>query len=433
VRPHSIDARTRERLRRDYVVARGASWIAGATAAGAGRGFASQVDLAAVFVERSLRLLSARGVLSLLLPAKLWRSLSGGGIRQLIMSEARLVRLEDYSDMPAAFDAAVYPGLLVASRDRAAGSDVGIAVLHRSRTAALWRSTVISLPLDGSPGAPWLLIPPEARRAFEMMRDAGLQMSDSQFGRPVLGVKCGFNDAFIVTVTANGGDTARVMASNGREGVVESSALRQALRGEQVRRWQAAIGCDHIVWTHGRDGAPLVKLPGNVAKWLAPHRRVLTSRSDARLARRWWGLFRVDAAAADKPRVVWADIGRGLRAMVLAAGDDTVPLNTCYVVRCPTMNDALALCTLLNAPLTSAWLSAIAEQARGGYRRYLGWTMSLLPIPRRWAEHSAALARLGERATAGERDDPDEILEAVIAAYDLRRRDVEPLLTWSAE
>src|SRR6185503_15182339 len=84
VRPHHVDRRTREMLRRTYAVARSAPWMPGAIAAGAGRGFSSQVDLAAVFVERSLRLLASDGVLSLLLPSKLWRSLSAGGLRRLV-------------------------------------------------------------------------------------------------------------------------------------------------------------------------------------------------------------------------------------------------------------------------------------------------------------------------------------------------------------
>jgi hypothetical protein len=178
----------------------------------------------------------------------------------------------------------------------------------------------------------------------------------------------------------------------------------------------------------------LPRLPEQVAKWLTPHRRALSARADARVARRWWSLFRTDAAACDKPRVVWADIGRTLRATVLDAGDPTVPLNTCYVVRCPSLRDALALCALLNGSLSSAWLSTIAEQARGGYRRYLGWTMSLLPIPRDWPRWAPVFADIGEHARReGGPADGEEMLETLAAAYGLRRRDVEPLLTWAAE
>ena len=426
VRPHHVDARTREMLRRAYAVARSAPWMPGATAAGAGRGFSSQVDLAAVFVERSLRLLSGDGVLSLLLPSKLWRSLSAGGLRRLITAEARVIAVEDYSDVPGSFDAAVYPGLLVASRDRALGRHVDVAVLHRSRTATRWRAPLASLALDGSPGAPWLLIPAELRRAFETMREMGTQMSESAFGRPMLGVKCGFNEAFIVNPVHRNGSTTRVRADNGREGEIESALLRPVLRGEEVRLWTRTASHDRIVWTHGIDGQPLARLPDGAARWLAPHRRLLAARSDARRATRWWSVFRTDAAATDKPRVVWADIGRSVRAIVLPAGDPTVPLNTCYVARCPSDEDAMALCSLLNSSLVSAWLSVVAEQARGGYRRYLGWTISQLPIPRPWDSCRSALAR-----AAGA--EPDHLLDLAISAYGLRRIDVEPLLIWAAE
>jgi hypothetical protein len=125
---------------------------------------------------------------------------------------------------------------------------------------------------------------------------------------------------------------------------------------------------------------------------------------------------------------VWADIGRSVRACVLTSGDPAVPLNTCYVARCPSPEDARALCALLNSSLASAWLSVIAEQARGGYRRYLGWTMSLLPIPRRWGECRSRLAAVGRSDVAA-----DELLDAVIEAYGVARKDVEPLLTWAAD
>jgi hypothetical protein len=78
VRVHHIAETSRERLRRDFTVYRNAAWESGASSAGAGRGFAAQIDLAALFVERSCELLRPGGTLALLLPTKLWRSLAGG-------------------------------------------------------------------------------------------------------------------------------------------------------------------------------------------------------------------------------------------------------------------------------------------------------------------------------------------------------------------
>jgi hypothetical protein len=128
---------------------------------------------------------------------------------------------------------------------------------------------------------------------------------------------------------------------------------------------------------------------------------------------------------------VWPDIGRAPRAAVLPAGDPRVPLNSCYVAACPTADDALALAALLNGPLAAAWLNVLAEPARGGYHRYLGWTTALLPLPRRWAETRAPLARLGARGAAGDPPSAAELLDAALDAYGLRFPAVAPLVAWN--
>jgi Eco57I restriction-modification methylase len=438
VRPHRLDVRAREEFRRRFIVARSAPWAAGARAAGAGHGFSAQVDLAALFVERSLGLLAPNAALSLLLPSKLWRSLAGGGLRRLVMDGSRIGRVEDYSDVPTSFDAAVYPGLLVASR-RSPSRNVAedecahISVLHRARLATTWKSHPPDLAWDHTAGAPWILIPPEVRRAFELLREAGVPLSASTFGRPLLGVKCGLNEAFVVTPESTEGNLVRVASANGRRAHLESAALRPVARGEDVRCWIAPRAGQSIVWPYDANGTVLTTLPAGVAHWLTPYRRALLARADARSAAKWWSLFRIESARCDVPRVIWADIGRTPRATVLDAGDPTVPLNSCYVARCPTSDDALALSALINSSLLASWLSVVAEPARGGYRRYLGWTMALLPVPTAWEEHRPKLASLAIRARLdSESVTRSEVLSAAIDAYGLTRRVVEPLLTWSA-
>jgi hypothetical protein len=119
--------------------------------------------------------------------------------------------------------------------------------------------------------------------------------------------------------------------------------------------------------------------------------------------------------------------------MVLEASEAFVALNTCYVVSCATRDDAHALATLVNSPIAAAWLNSIAEPARGGYRRYLGWTLSLLPIPADWNRGRALLAPLGERAMRGEIATDDEMMDSVLDAYQLSIADVNPLLSWTVD
>jgi Eco57I restriction-modification methylase len=435
VRPHRLSAAAREQYRRSYVVARDAAWAVGAIASAAGNGFGGQIDLAALFVERSLRLLAPGAALALLVPVKLWRSLAGGGMRRLLSRDARLHRLDDYSGGLSAFDAAAYPSLIVAMRT---GGDVDVAhspviVASVGRRAATfeWRTGAAAIHFDESPGAPWIVIPPEPRRAFDRLRIAGRALGETSFGRPLLGVKCGCNDAFVVRVVDRRDDVSGVIARDGRAGIIETRLLRPLRRGEGLTPWVTTPPPESIVWTHDGRGAPLASLPPHAAVWLEHWRRELASRTDARRANRGWTLFRTESARCDRPRVIWADIGRAPRATVLHVGDDTVALNSCYVALARDERDAHALAALLNSPVAAAWLSAIAEPARAGYRRYLGWTMALFPIPADWGRARDVLAPIGQRALGGAPIPSEhELLEPVIDAYGLSRRDIAPLVAW---
>ncbi|HNV74576.1 MAG TPA: hypothetical protein PKH96_07880 [Gemmatimonadaceae bacterium] len=455
VRLHRIPPDRRDAFRREFVVFRQAAWQAGAAAAGAGAGFAAQVDLAALFAERALDVLRPGGTLALLLPLKLWRSLAGGGVRRLLGTAHELRLLEDWSEAPAAFDAATYPSLVVvrrlapaeapavalaqapaetpapfgASSPARATPTVQLAV-HRRDFAIQWSCSWRELAYDASPGAPWLVLPPPARAAFARLSAAGPPLAESGLGRPALGVKCGCNDAFLVDALANGGVQA-VIRGAGREASIEAALLRPILRGEHARAWTPTASAERIIWTHDEVGRPLATLPPLAARWFARWRGDLSRRTDLRGTRAWWSLHRIDAAGNSRPRVVWADMSRGPRACILPAHSPVIPLNTCYVATCRDDTDAAALAALLNSPLAAAWLDALAEPARGGFRRYLGWTVARLPIPADWVRARELLAPLGMRGVAGETISSDELLDAAVSAYRVRPALARALVEWT--
>ena len=435
VRTHRIPAAERASLRLRFESFRGAAWQVGADAAGAGRGFASQADLAALFVEQAVRLTRPDGVLALLLPSKLWSALAGGGIRRVLEREAPPVAIEVWEEGDAGFDAVVYPSALLARRRAPCeerGRDPVTLTCHHGERSAQWTVARSALSLDGSPGAPWLFLPRAARGAFDRLAASGSPLADSPLGRPVLGVKTGCNSAFVVERRGDDGDTALVrVASAGDECLIESDQLRPVLRGEDLRPFlhdgvQSRMA---IIWTHDASGAPLAQLPPATRRWLRRWRRTLEARADSR-GERWWSLFRTDAARTDRPRVVWSDIGRRPRALVLPAGDPAVPLNSCYVVRTRCDDDAHAFAALMNSDIAAAWLGAIAEPARGGYRRFLGWTCARLPIPRVGSRAWATLARIGRNAAGGQAPTADALSAAVCEAFDLPRAALDPLLAW---
>lgn len=468
VRPHAMPVTERRWLRHEFRSMRFATWQEGAARAGAGTGFAGQADLAVAFIERALQLLAPRGTLALLVPAKLWRTLAGGGIRRVLLHDSDLRVVHDWSDAPAQFDAATYPSLIVATRRSATSSATTTPTSNATAASTSTTTTGVhvaitrshttrftippdALSLGGDPGAPWVLMPPPAHAAFEALRHTGTALAHSPLGRPLLGVKCGCNAAFLVHAVEHDDDTATVTSTSTstsggsalpRQGVIERTLLRPALRGEDIGRAEWARDASHasgaadaprIIWTHDRQGHVLRTLPPATTRWLAHWRPRLSARADVRHRSPWWTLFRTEAARCDVARVVWADIGRRLRTRVLLPGDPTVPLNSCYVVRAPRPDDAFALNALLQSTIAAAWLDALAEPARGGFRRYLGWTVAALPLPNDWREAALLLAPLGEQL-AHTRDQAgitmDVIDEIVAHAYGIPILELTPLLDW---
>ncbi len=446
VRVHRIAESSRQRLKQDFTVYRQAAWEAGAKSAGAGHGFAAQIDLAALFVERACDLLRPGGTLAFLLPAKLWRSLAGGGVRQLLLERADVVLLEDIANSGSQFEAAVYPSLLVARRRIENAGAITDKVIPTVEAEAEWINVTIRTPrgtkrwschphrlsVDGTPGSPWLLLPGTVRRAFDRITRSGIPFSHTRFGRPLLGVKTGCNNAYIVRVDSVDGEIAHI-SRDGRTGEIEREMLRPLVRGETLDQWRLSGGGEYLIWPYREDGTSRSELPPRARRWLSSYRGALTRRTDLHDRRAWWSLFRTESANNESPRVIWADFGLRPRSIVVAADERFVALNTCYVVRCRRNSDAHALAAILNGPLAAAWLNAIAEPARGGYRRYLGWTMSLLPLPLRWNRARKLLSPLGERAMQGDIPSDDELLFAALEAYQIDRAKVEALLSWGPD
>ncbi len=356
VRIHHINAQARAELQGLYESFEQGGWREGAKLAGSGRAFANQVDLASLFIERSIFLAREGGGVALLVPAKIWRSLSGGGVRSIVTCNLDLVALEDMTESRSGFDAAVYPSLIVGRRfnpGAAREQRPFAAAVHRKGSVLQWEMRADQLPLDHTRGSPWLLLPDQVRAAFEKLGSSGISLATSQFGRPVLGVKTGCNAAFIVEDTE---------AAPG----IEREFLRPIVRGETLSPWRMRKNSERIIWTHGKDGAPLRNLPPAILARLTKWRATLERRTDNHNSKLWWSLHRTDGVDSRQWRVIWCDFGKSPRALVAPSGSDLIPLNTCYVARCRSRDDALALMVLINGPLLSAWLNAIAGIKRRG-------------------------------------------------------------------
>jgi hypothetical protein len=330
----------------------------------ASRGYAHLPDLAVAFTERALELARPGGVASLLVPAKLTTSGYAESLRQRLAQSARIERAAPIPESAArAFGAVVYPMALTAAKaDPTPSQMVATALGPKPAAPAIPQCEL-------GPSGPWILTPgsqlllKRLRAQFPIVRDRWI---------PQLGVKTGADDLFLLDEAEPG--------------------TRPAVRGRDIGAWRCKPR-RHVLWTHGSDGSPLPCLPAETARHLAPHGERLRLRADYKGGPPWQ-LFRT-ALGYSSHRVLWADLGRRLGAVV--PPPEVVPLNTVYGIATRTAADAAALAALLNSRWHTALARLVADPARGGFRRFNARVIGGLPLPPNDSRVWSALAQLGER------------------------------------
>lgn len=443
VRAHRWPAPIRQLVRRSYTVCQRPGWAGGVRLIGAPAGVAAQVDLALLFLERSLRLLAPGGTLGMVLPAKALRSLYGGAARCLLIRQVRIIALEDHAlDQRSIFRADAFAATIVATkltshpvpgtepprqgavhtqalepphmrRPHPAGRGVRIRLVRRGVPPlefALPQNDLPILPDDAE--SPWLLAPPDARSALRRIQSVGAPLGAHPDLRVRRGVLTGANDILIVReAEAKLGDLARISADGyfrarraGRSAgsaaryraLVEASALRPLVRGSGISAWQYRTA-GHLIWVHDDEYARPRKPPPRVARYLARHGPVLRARSGWRASLPTGAVFRASRDTL-RCKVAWNDLAETLNAVALPActrsvdGHDRplLPLNTVYFVPTESEERALLLAAFLNSLPARTFARAVAERAKDARFRFFAWTIASLPLPEAWYAGPAA-------------------------------------------
>lgn len=353
VRSERIDKETRHVLKGRYEACGNTLWNH-ARERGIRAPYGTQVDLANLFLERSLELLKPEGRITALIPAKLFGSLQGTAARRVLARYA-IESIEDYSNASRElFDATTYPAILRLRKTAPCNTKTKITT---------WRGeqkSVFSTDSTRFEDAPWILCDPHISTILERMeRSAG-----SSFLEPGRGIFTGANSVFI-----------------------DSEDTWIETFGESIKPWlrRIATGRDpraeselRILWLY-TDGNPLPPddVPAMLRDYFESHRDRLEDRADHRRDLPLWQIYRLNAR--HNARVVWRDIAPTLETEVL--DDHAIAMNTLYQIGLESSEHARKLSAFLESDPVRAWVFAHAEPARGGFRRHFAWTLRLLPLP----------------------------------------------------
>lgn len=371
VRQGRIPREERGLYRARYESVRRGLWE-GAEEMGVRAPFGVQMDMAGIFLERSMELLRGGGRLCALVPSKLLRSLYGSGVRSLLAAE-EVEHVEDLSESGRAlFDATTYPAVLRVRKGAKGGEKTRE---QRPTSVAVWRgearrgfeAQVERLGFwERAPGEPWVMAPPEIDGLFGEMKRRSQPLGTVEALPICGGIKTGANDVFMVDE-----EWALTLPA-----AVRQRYLRPVVRGRDMEESSG----ESIIWTIDEAGEVEEALPPALEAYFEGHRQRLEGRSDYK-GGPLWSLFRY-RPQVDGPKVGWRDMAEQLEAVALSAR--AVPLNTVYYIAVDDEAQARALVALFHSEAMRAVAWALGERARGGWRRHFAWVMRLLPVPRRW-------------------------------------------------
>lgn len=499
VRAHRWPGAVQRMARRRYLVCREAGWRYAARVVGAPAAAGGQVDLSLLFLERSLRLLAPGGTLGMLLPAKALRSLYGSAARRLLLSQTRVVAIEDAGlNQRALFHADSFAAFVVAQAHlEATGSDpsgtgadapigdgpamganlstavsyagakaagdhaVAVTLMHRKVAPLQFHIRQRDLSLRaGDPSAPWLLVPPDVRRAIRRMQEAASPLGERDDLRVRRGIMTGANEVLVVrewehklgdltVIRAEGffsrRTAARERSSSRYQAVVESGTLRPLLRGADIRAWRGQPS-RRVIWVHDAE-LQAREPPRRLAAYLARHRSRLERRTGFRRDASPGALARLSRETL-LPKVAWHDLAETVKAVALPGAEGAtgstsgpggpIPLNTVYFIPTTRYDRALLLAAYLNSTALRTFARAIAERAKDARFRFFAWTIAILPLPADWdrgprAERMLSLSTDAHAAGSlapGERAELDDLVARCYGLSSADRRSLEGFDRW---
>jgi hypothetical protein len=354
-----------------------------------------QPDLSVAFFERALQLAAPRGIVALLMPAKILNAGYAAPLRRA--AQARVIAIDDWSDDPRRrkwFEADTFPlGIVL-------GPSQGCSPLpHAVRVTASGESFVVAGDQIVT-GTEWALVPPAVSAILNRLRERHPPLARALHRKPFMGVKTGDNRSFFLDVEAV--RPGHLLTTDGLR--IPLTAVCRCVRGRDLQRWTGGTS-QWMLWPprNGFSDAPLWLRKFAAAREMAP--------ADFRLS-----FVRPEHVGI---KVAWKDLSRGMAAAVLPdvvhIGEQPFPLvpnQTLYAIDAVSLDEAYVLTAMLNSTVAGALLICVTERAKDAHFRYFGRTVAGLPYADPAAEWDK-LVRLSRRARQGA--DVDTEVDAVVA------------------
>jgi adenine-specific DNA-methyltransferase len=421
--------------------------------------FTGTADILVFFYARAFQILRDSGYLAFITSNKYMRAGYGEGLRQKLSGNLILNRVIDFGDLPI-FEAngkqvSAYPAVLVGKK-RDPPDDIIISVADltypiRSALSSVnktvnpenvrWAIEDLNVLLKehGKNQYPqlllrkedlgWILEDPKAVSIFSKLMSQGVPLGKFVSNNIFIGIKTGFNDAFIIDEIKR----RELISEDSRS----AKLIKPWLRGRDIKQWKAEWSNLYIIamqnsgdsdsinpWKGSsteteakqifRDTYPAVY---EHLSWFEPKLRKRTDQGKF-----WWEL-RACAYYSEFSRykIIWPDITNTTRFAIDSSGS-LIDMTGFFT---PGLDRAYA--AILNSSISFFILSFLTYSLRGGYLRLKTQYMSLFPIPQLTRDTKQALSDcLNESMT-------ERLDELISQTYKLSNEEFKLIQHWKSQ
>jgi type I restriction-modification system DNA methylase subunit len=329
-------------------------------------------DLFVYFFERGYQLLNTGGVLSYICSNKYFRSGYGEKLRDFLGKNTTIQQLVDFGDTDV-FTAIAYPSIILFSKEKAS-KESKLKALSWQQTEALNEFPTVFdaqnflMPQSELKADGWRLENTQVLDLLAKLRSVGKPLEEIT-GKICIGIKTGFNEAFIIDRKAR--DILIGEHSSSTE------IIKPFLRGRDVKKWDIEYQDIWIIFT--RKGIDIKKYPA-IEKYLGQYRNRLTAGVEGGRKAGSYQWYEIQDNVAywqdfEKAKIIFPDIAPSSRFTYCK---EVMYVDmTAFII--PTQN--LYVLGILNSTIAEYFISLISSSVRGDYLRFKRQYVSQIPIP----------------------------------------------------
>jgi hypothetical protein len=361
--------------------------------------FTSTADLYTYFYTRAVEMLAPGGVLSFISSNKWFRANYGKKIRNYIAEKCHVLSITDFGELPVFETSATFPMIFIAQKTKTKAPSAFTQVKTLEPPYPDVRMIVQEkgdiLPANAIEGDTWNLTDASTVMILKKIENSGKPIEEYMGQKIFVGIKTGFNRAFII----DGNTREQIIA----EDPISADLIKPIVKGDDVRKWNIQLGKQWIILTP--IGVEIDKYPV-IFSYLKNWEDNLKNRSDQ--GNYWWelracsyyGLF-------DNANIFFPDIAKEPRFALSRKG--TYAEMTAFFM--PSAD--LYLLGILNSSVAWKYFSLTAavlgDADKGGRVRLKHQYVRRLSIPDAPVKEKKAIEKLVQKCLDAKGTDCEEL------------------------